>query len=286
MRDSSPIPHVSWPRLLAVATALISTATVLTWAARQDAGPGEPGRGRGPAGLSGFSIFTALDTDGQAGLSAAEIDQAAAVLLALDKNHDGRLTPDELPNAGRGGRGRGGPGGFAGRGGDGGPGREGPGGPGRGEGPGEAAPVSADDLTATLMAFDTNKDGKLTRDEVPERLQGLFDRADANKDGVLTPDEIRASAQAQAQTQSAGRGPGGRQGRDGGEGRDGGGRGGRPGGPFGGPDPLVSALDTNNDGALSLDELNAIGTVLRRFDRNGDGIVTLEEIFAGGRGRG
>ena len=45
-------------------------------------------------------------------------------------------------------------------------------------------------MVKTLMAFDKNGDGKLTRDEVPERMQGLFDRADIDKDGVLTADEI------------------------------------------------------------------------------------------------
>src|SRR5882724_7960168 len=46
---------------------------------------------------------------------------------------------------------------------------------------------------ARMMAFDKNKDGKLTRDEVTdERLRSLFDRADANKDGVVTKEELTA----------------------------------------------------------------------------------------------
>jgi acetyl esterase/lipase len=40
--------------------------------------------------------------------------------------------------------------------------------------------------------FDANKDGKVTRDEVPERLRERFDSIDANKDGLITPEEQKA----------------------------------------------------------------------------------------------
>ena len=48
------------------------------------------------------------------------------------------------------------------------------------------------------MAFDANGDGKLSKAELPERFQGIFDRADENNDGFLTADEIRKVAAAQA----------------------------------------------------------------------------------------
>ncbi|HEY1756030.1 MAG TPA: hypothetical protein VGG72_11580 [Bryobacteraceae bacterium] len=55
----------------------------------------------------------------------------------------------------------------------------------------------SNDMVKTLMAFDVNHDGKLTRSEVPERMQPIFDRADKNKDGVVTPDEIKKLAEAE-----------------------------------------------------------------------------------------
>ena len=63
--------------------------------------PGGPGGPGGPPS-PGFAIFAALDADHNNALSAAEIDNASAVLKQLDRNGDGKLTPDEFP-AGRGG---------------------------------------------------------------------------------------------------------------------------------------------------------------------------------------
>jgi hypothetical protein len=63
---------------------------------------------------------------------------------------------------------------------------------------GRARANVSDELVKKLMAFDRNGDGKLDRSEVPERMQGLFDRADSNKDGFLTVEEIRTLAEAVA----------------------------------------------------------------------------------------
>ena len=101
-------------------------------------------------------------------------------------------------------------------------------------------------IVTGMMAFDKNKDGKLTKDEVTDvRLHRLFDRADANKDGVVTKEELMAlAAQLDAEYgQEGGRGgfggPGGRG--PGGPGPGGGGRGRGPGAPGGrgrgGPGP-------------------------------------------------
>ena len=51
--------------------------------------------------------------------------------------------------------------------------------------------AAADALVSRMMAFDKNKDGKLTRDEITDtRLERMFDRADANHDGVVTREEF------------------------------------------------------------------------------------------------
>jgi hypothetical protein len=41
------------------------------------------------------------------------------------------------------------------------------------------------------MSFDKNKDGKLSRTEMPERMQRGLDRGDVNKDGALDRDELK-----------------------------------------------------------------------------------------------
>jgi hypothetical protein len=221
-------------------------------------GAQEPGRQGGPGGFGlprGFAIFQALDTDHDNTLTGPEIDGAASVLKAMDKNGDGKVAPDEIPMpAGRGrgdGRGRGGSG----------VGDEAP-----------AAPPTPDEMVATLMAFDKNTDGKLTKAEVPERMQGMFERADANHDGVLTAEEIKTAAAAQPQPAAN---------RPGGEGRRG--EGGRAGG--GPADALFSALDKDGDSTLSGDEIAGASAALRTLDKDGNGTVSLEELF-GGRGRG
>ena len=63
-----------------------------------------------------------------------------------------------------------------------------------------AAPISVDDLVERIMAFDKNKDGKVTRDELPERMHHLIALGDTNKDGALDRDEIKKLATTLATT--------------------------------------------------------------------------------------
>jgi Ca2+-binding EF-hand superfamily protein len=218
---------------------------------------------RGRFAFGGIMIppgFQALDLNQDRAISAEEIAKAGDSLKKLDQNGDGKLSADEVrPHfEGRGeGRGRGGRG---------------------GDGPGEASGPSADDLVNTLMAFDKNGDKKLSKEEVPERMQGLFARADADHDGVLTADEIRKSAQ----STSAPAGGGEREGRV--EGR--GGRGGEP--PnFMKIDPIFAAVDADGDGEISAAELANAPAALKKLDKNGDGQITPDEVpMMGGRGRG
>ncbi|QDU61463.1 Macrolide export protein MacA [Planctomycetes bacterium Pan216] len=45
-----------------------------------------------------------------------------------------------------------------------------------------------------LMTYDADKDGKVTKAEVPDRMKGFFDRLDANKDGGIDAQEADAAA--------------------------------------------------------------------------------------------
>jgi hypothetical protein len=60
--------------------------------------------------------------------------------------------------------------------------------------PQNVAPISVDDVVERIMAFDKNKDGKVTRDELPERMHHLIALGDTNKDGALDRDEVRKLA--------------------------------------------------------------------------------------------
>lgn len=193
--------------------------------------------GFGPGGMMRMNpMVAALDADHDGVISAAELKAAPKALKALDKDGDGQLTQEELRPA------------FAR-------------GEGRREGPGETQAPSPDELVKSLMAFDKDGDGKLTKSEVPERMQGLFARADGNKDGVLTEDELRKSAST-PRPQMAGRR---------GEGEGGGPRGRRM-------DPVTAALDVDQDGVITSDEWNAAAESLAKLDKNGDGQLTEDEL--------
>ena len=95
-------------------------------------------------------------------------------IRTLNKNKDGKLTRDELL-------------------------------PGFHEG-GPAGPDPAE-LLARMMAFDRNGDRMLSKDQLPERMRGLLERADANKDGFVDKDELTRLVQQQS-GRCQGRGPG------------------------------------------------------------------------------
>ena len=41
-----------------------------------------------------------------------------------------------------------------------------------------------------LMQFDTDKDGKVSKDEAPAQMSSFFDRLDTDGDGFITQSEI------------------------------------------------------------------------------------------------
>lgn len=164
----------------------------------------------------------ALDRNHDGQLSADEIAAATTSLLTLDRNHDGQLTADEyLPR--------------------------------------QQDHTGESELQQRLMGMDRNGDGVLTADEMPERMLPLFKRADTNGDGKVTPAEIAALSAAQS-------GPQGRPaGRDRAEGAA----------RF---DLILNAIDIDHDGVLSAAELASAPGALKTLDKNADGILEPEEI--------
>lgn len=168
-------------------------------------------------------VLEALDLDHDGSLSPQEIEAASSSLQTLDANGDGQLSfVDELT-------------------------------PRR-----QDAGADPQQLAAQLMRFDRNGDGVLTPDELPERMQSLFARADLNKDGKLTADEIRQSA---AKTSGPhGRGTGSEE------------------ISRMRLDPLLDVLDTNHDGMLSAAEIEEAPAHLLQLDKNHDGTLGPDEI--------
>jgi Ca2+-binding EF-hand superfamily protein len=250
--------------LLVIGTCAAAAAVGLS---AQDRGFG------GPRPMS--RLASALDADQDGAMSGAELKAAPSAIAKLDVNGDGKVTADELRPAF--------PGGGLGERGDG-RGRVAMGGPGAPGGPGATPAMTPDELADTLMAFDKNGDGKLVKAEVPERFQGLFDRADGNQDGVLTKDELKQSATVSIQEAPRGGERGGRGGEFGGRAGEFG-----RGGPGGMVDPLMRALDKDGDGVLSQAEIADAAKNLASLDTNRDGQLSADEFRMpgpGGRGRG
>lgn len=118
----------------------------------------EPRRG-------GRGLLEVLDRNGNGKLEPEEIDLAVASLRTLDKNKDGEITIEEIF----------GPEGTPGR----------P--PGRSGEPGGAVRRPQD--VPDFGRLDTDGDGKISREEAPERIKDRFDEVDTNKDGYFDKDE-------------------------------------------------------------------------------------------------
>jgi hypothetical protein len=115
---------------------------------------------------------------------------------------------------------------------------------------GFGAAITADEIVERIMSFDKNNDGKITADELPERMQHLIALGDTNKDGALDRDEIRKlAATLEAFVGFAGGGPPDGKKGDGPKGFKGG-------GPKGG-----------NEALRALDDLNITGKTRDKADR-------------------
>ncbi|MGC4044207.1 MAG: hypothetical protein QM758_10450 [Armatimonas sp.] len=183
----------------------------------------------------------ALDKDGDGTLSAAEIAGAGANLLQLDRDGDGGINGAEM----------------------------------------HPLPRKQPSQVDLLLEFDKNKDGKLTRAEVPERLQGIFSRVTLDAQGAIAKETLLALDAKQKESAAP---P-------------------RPAAPtvkpiievhgkdtyviLPGPEGLVrrlsrllTALDTDNNQVLSAEEIAKAPESLKKLDTNGDGVLDAEELKA------
>ncbi len=185
------------------------------------------------------SFFQRLDKNGDGFITLDEIpeehrERFSKTLKRLDKNGDGKLSREELaqargPRRGRPGRGR----------------RDGD----RPQRPGRGGPRGVNPLFRLL---DANRDGKITSQEMTQ----FFKKLDRNGDGTITPDEMPAPR-----------------------------FGARPGGPARRitPEAIVQRImrmDKNGDGKLTKDEVpERMRRFLERADANGDGALDKEELL-------
>ncbi|WP_417734543.1 hypothetical protein [Rosistilla oblonga] len=163
----------------------------------RDGGPRDRGPRDGAPRLPPIPILEALDSNGDGMLDATEIEQAAKALKSLDRDNDGVLSFQEMMPAPRGDRGPGGPQGRGDRpemrDGQGRP--DGEGRRPRPEGEGNRRGGNPEQFVERIMKLDKDGDGKLSGEELPERMRAMLSRADVDGDDALSKEELMKMAE-------------------------------------------------------------------------------------------
>ncbi|MDA9764608.1 EF-hand domain-containing protein [Opitutales bacterium] len=156
------------------------------------------GQGRAPGGRQPMNAaqlkerILQADADGDGKISESEAPQQMAnQFQRVDQDSDGFLDEAEIDTFVSRSR----PGGQGGQG---------------GQRPATAGQGGRGNPVAQLRNMDSNGDGKITRDEMPEQWQQRFDRMDANGDEVIDEEEIEAMGNRGRGGQGSQRGRGGR----------------------------------------------------------------------------
>ena len=189
------------------------------------------GMAGGPGGPPGGRLFAALDANRDGKISSQEIAVSAESLKKLDRNGDGAITREEI----------GGP-----------PPRT------------DAAGPPAGRMLERLAQADADKDGKLSEQELPERLRPQFKALDGNADGFIDKAELESGLGKLRELmrgdagKAKGRGPG----------------------RFN-PEQMLKSADKNGDGKISKEEApERLQQAFSRLDANGDGVLDQDELKA------
>ncbi len=126
-------------------------------------GEGRP-MGGGGRRFDAERMLERFDSNGDGEITPDEIPQRVQRMMQLDRNGDGVLTREELSQGPRGG----GPGGR----------------------PGMASGEPGGRGQQMFERFDSNSDGTVTQDELPDGMQRFMERFDRNGDGLVTEDEV------------------------------------------------------------------------------------------------
>jgi len=98
-----------------------------------------------------------------------------------------------------------------------------------------------------ISRYDSNKDGKLSKSELPDKLKDGFDKIDSNGDGNLDSNELKAHAQRMMQAEIP-------------------------------TEVMFVWIEGANNGRMHLHDLQSAYDMLRKLDENGDGHISRDEL--------